>query len=121
MWERPIGLLTRFGKDEAMIRIDWKDGVLEVRRLVMSRTTPSQLHEEFSRLAVERGLSVADDREEPLAGDLWIGGLPAHGWGAVGPREVGIAPGAEAYLALAHVRHARAEVTDLEPVLARRS
>lgn len=69
-----------------MIRVNWQDQVLDVRRLVF-RAGDGLVA--LSRLAARLGLDMADDRASPRPGDFWIGCDPRDGWGNTDPVRTG--------------------------------
>jgi hypothetical protein len=90
-----------------MVRIDWHESLLNVRRVVLGRELPEALTKTIMRLATERSLKVAGEEAIPEFGDLWVCCEPRAGYGEAGKGQIGRVPGAELYLALAQLRHSK--------------
>ena len=93
-----------------MIRVNWQDQVLNVRRLVFRRGNESSFDAVLDRLAAGFGLEVAADRAEPRPGDFWIGCHPVRGWGDADPARIGWASLVEVPLAVGILNRAAAQV-----------
>ena len=57
-----------------------KDGLVDVKRIVIDERHPGWMHAALRGLALNLGLGVAGRDVTPKAGDLWVGRLPEKGW-----------------------------------------
>lgn len=86
-----------------MIRLNLRDEVLLVNRLVLSDSLSPRLKAAFQQMAQENDLNLDSDSTNPQRGDLWVGAIPRGGWGS-DSKEIGRTQGFEAYLVLELLR-----------------
>ena len=72
-----------------MLRIQWQNQNLNVQRLVIRQGDWPARGADLVSLAKKAGLTLADDRVDPKAGDFWLGIYPGSGWGNTDPASVG--------------------------------
>jgi hypothetical protein len=89
-----------------MAQIEWRGVGLEVRRIVLSETTPPSLAGTVRGLAERAAVGVVVEATVPQPGDLWVGSSPEAGWGGLSDRQAGWVRGVEIYLAIAQLRRA---------------
>jgi len=88
-----------------MAQIQWENGALEVRRIVIDELTPQWMRSTLQGLALTLGLGFAGRNVVPTAGDLWIGRVPENGWGSSSTK-IGWVRGDGIYRAITQLRRA---------------
>lgn len=66
-----------------MLRIQWQNRPLTVRRLVVARGGPDWYFAALNALAAQHDLPVVPPETRSRAGDLWIGCYPEDNWAGV--------------------------------------
>ena len=87
-----------------MLRIEWQNQWLTVRRIVFHTGEPDTYTRALTAAAGRHGLSVSDPATDPRPGDFWIGCHPRGGWGDADPSRIGWASIVEVPVAVAAVR-----------------
>lgn|GEM_PF-5512185 len=97
-----------------MIRVNWQNEALAVRRLVVRRADWAP-DSPVAALAARAGLLTADETATPTPGDFWLGCSPRSGWDCADPARVGWACFVEVPHALAVLRAASDRAPAAEP------
>jgi len=93
-----------------MVQIDWLDGLLDVRRIVLGWTMAEAMNDKFRRVAALKGLTVSGEDTEARKGDLWVGCIPRNGWTEVRSGLIGLVQPSEVALVLTLAQLRRASV-----------
>jgi hypothetical protein len=92
--------------EHSMLRINWQNQNLDVQRLIIRPGDWPAHGASLVTLANQAGVSIADERVDPQAGDFWLGIYPRSGWGNTDPAKIGWASIVEAPLAAEVLRQA---------------
>jgi hypothetical protein len=82
-----------------------RDGLVDVKRIVIDERHPGWMHAALRGLALNLGLGVANRDVTPKPGDLWVGRVPEKGWGDLSA-QAGWVRGADVYRAITQLRQA---------------